>query len=52
MSAFGSLYRRRCNTLVSWDYLVDGAIIGLEILKEMEEKMVKIKNKLKVSHDR
>jgi hypothetical protein len=52
MNTFESLYGRRCNTLVSWDYPADGAIIGLDILKEMEEKMVKIKKNLKVAHDR
>jgi hypothetical protein len=43
MSLFEALYGRKCNTLVSWDNLVDRAVVGLELLKEMEEKMVKIK---------
>jgi hypothetical protein len=52
MSAFEALYGRRCNTLVSWDYPANEVIIGIELLKEIQEKMVKIKQNLKVSHDR
>ena len=50
MSPFEALYGRGCNTPVSWDNPTNRAIIGLGLLKEMEEKMVKIKIKnLKVA---
>jgi hypothetical protein len=52
MSLFKALYGRKCNTPVSWDNPVDRAVIGLDLLKEMEEKMTKIKKNLKVSQDR
>jgi hypothetical protein len=52
MSPFESLYGRKCYTPVSWYNLVDKAIIGLDLLKEMEEKMVKIKHNSNVSEDR
>jgi hypothetical protein len=34
---------------VSWDNPTDITIVGPELLREMEEKMVKIKKKLKVA---
>jgi hypothetical protein len=43
---------KKCNTPVSWDNPTDITIVGLDMLKEMEEKMTKIKQNLKVSHDR
>ena len=52
MSPFESLYGRKCNTLVSWDNPTDRAVVGSNLLKEMEEKMIKIKQNLKVAQDR
>jgi hypothetical protein len=52
MSPFEALYGRKCNTLVSWDNLVEKAVIGPDLLKEMEEKMAKIKQNLKATQDR
>jgi hypothetical protein len=52
MSPFKPLYGRKCNTPVSWDNPVDRAVVGPELLKEMEEKMLKIKQNLKVAQDR
>jgi hypothetical protein len=43
MSSFEALYDRRCNTLVSWDNLADRIVVELELLKEMEDQMLKIK---------
>jgi hypothetical protein len=51
MSQFEALYGRKCNTLVSWDNLADRAVIGPEFLREMEEKMLKMKHNLKVAKD-
>jgi hypothetical protein len=52
MSPFEALYGRRCNTSVSWDTLADRAVVGPELLREMEEKILKIKQNLKVAQDR
>jgi hypothetical protein len=52
MSPFEALYGRKCNTPVSWDNPIDRVIIGPELLREMEEKMVKIRKNLKVAQDR
>jgi hypothetical protein len=52
MSPFEALYGRKCNTPVSWDNPVDRVVLGPELLKEMEEKMVKIKQNLKATQDR
>jgi len=43
MSPFEAPYGRKCNTPISWDNLADRAIIGPELLKQMEEKMLEIK---------
>jgi hypothetical protein len=37
---------------VSWDNPADRAVVGPELLKEMEEKMLKIKQNLKVAQGR
>jgi hypothetical protein len=52
MSPFEALYGRRCNTPVSWDNPTDRAVVGPDLLREMEEKMLKIKQNLKASQDR
>ena len=52
MSPFEALYDRKCNTLVSWDNPADRTVVGLELLKEMEDQMIKIKQNLKVAQDR
>jgi hypothetical protein len=43
MILFEALYGRKCNTPVSWDNPADRAVVGRELIKEMEEKMLKIK---------
>ena len=52
MSPFEALYGRKCNTLVSWDNPVDRAVVGPYLLREMEEKMIKIKQNLKAAQDK
>jgi len=47
MIPFEALYGRKYNTSVRLDNLVDKVIIGLELLTEMEEKMIKMKHNLK-----
>jgi hypothetical protein len=52
MSPFEALYGRRCNTPVSWDNPADRTIVGPELLKDMEEQMLKIKQNLKAAQNR
>jgi hypothetical protein len=47
-SLFEALYDMKCNTPVSWDNPTDKSIIGRDLLKEMEEKMTRIRPNLKV----
>jgi hypothetical protein len=51
MSPFEVLYGRKCNTPIRWDNPTDRAFIGPKLLREMEEKMLKIKHNLKASQD-
>jgi hypothetical protein len=51
MIPFEELCGRKCNTPVSWDNPTEIFFIGLELLKEMEEKMAKIRHNLKDSRD-
>jgi hypothetical protein len=43
---------KSANTPISWDNPTDRVVVGPEFLKEMEEKMLKIKHNLKVDQDR
>ena len=52
MSPFEALYGRRCRTLVSWDNPIDRVIIGPEMLKDLEEQVIKIRQNLKIAQDR
>jgi hypothetical protein len=52
MISLEELYSRKCNTLVTWENLVDRLVLGIDFLKEMEEKIVKIKQNLNTTHDR
>jgi hypothetical protein len=36
MSPFEERYGRKCNTLVSWDNLIDREVVGPDLLREME----------------
>jgi len=48
---FNKLNGRKCNTIVSWDNLVNYALVGPDFLQELEEKMVKKMKNLKDSQD-
>jgi hypothetical protein len=52
MSPFEALYGRKCNTPVRWDNPANRVVVGLDFLREMEEKMIKIKKNLKATQDR
>jgi hypothetical protein len=49
MIPFEALSGKNCNPPISWDNLADRAIVGLDFLSEMEEKMVNIRKNLKVA---
>ena len=38
MSPFKDLYGKKCRTLVNWDRLINRVTIGLDMLKEMEQR--------------
>jgi hypothetical protein len=52
MIPFEALYGKSCNTPVSLDNPADRTVVGLELLKEMEDQMLKIKHNLKATQDR
>jgi hypothetical protein len=52
MSPFEALYGRKCNTPLSWDNPTDRVILGPELLKDMEDQMVSIKQNSKATQDR
>ena len=52
MSPYEALYGRRCRTLVTCDNLENRIVLGPELLKEMEQEVVKIKQNLKETQDR
>ena len=52
MSPYEALYGRRCRTPVTWDNPVNRVVLGPELLKEMEQEVVKIRQNLKATHDR
>jgi hypothetical protein len=52
MSLFEALHGGKCNTLVIWDNPTDRAVVGPDLLKEMEKHMEKINQNLKASQDR
>ena len=52
MSPYEALYGRRCRKPVTWDNPVNRVILGPELLKEMEQEVVNIRQNLKVAQDR
>lgn len=51
MSPFQALYGK-CNTLVNWSNPIVITMVEPEFIKDMEEKIIKINQNLKVSQDR
>ena len=47
MSLYEALYGRRCRTPVTWDNPMNQIVLGPELLKEMEQEVVKIRQNLK-----
>lgn len=52
MSPFKALYGRKFRTLVIWDNPVNRNVHGLEMFKEMDQEIAKMRKKLKVDHDK
>ena len=52
VSPYESLYGRRCRTPMTWDNIVNTIVLGPELLKEMEQEVVKIKQNMKAARDR
>lgn len=52
VAPYEELYGKPYRTPLSWDYLKDQVTIGPDLLREMEEKIFVIKQRLKESHDR
>jgi hypothetical protein len=52
MSPFEVLCCRNFRVPISYDIPVDKITLGLELLKEMEQTMIKIRHNLKISQDR
>ena len=49
---FEILYRRKCNTPISWCNPVDRLVFGPELLKEMELIVKKVEGNFKVAQDK
>ena len=52
MAPYEALYRRRCRTLVCWTRLNEHKVIVLDIVKDTEEKVQVIWQRLKAASDR
>ena len=52
MSPYEALYGRRCGTPVTWHNPVNMIVLGPELLKDMEQEVVKIRKNLRAVQDR
>ena len=52
MAPYEALYGRKCRTLVCWTELNEHKVIGLDIVKDTEEKVRAIQQRLKIASDR
>ena len=52
MAPYKALYGRRCRTLVCWTELNEHKMIGPDIVKDTEEKVQVIRQRLKATSDR
>jgi ribosomal protein L21E len=52
MPPYKALYGRLCRTSLSWDRLEDRVTVGLELIQEMEEQVIQIRQRLKEAQDR
>ena len=52
MAPFEALYGRRCRTPLSWDEVGDRQLSGPDLIKESEQKVKLIRDRLKVAQSR
>ena len=52
MAPFGALYGRRCRTPLIWDEVGDRQLFGPDLIKESEEKVKLIRDRLKIAQSR
>jgi hypothetical protein len=52
MSPFEALYGRKCRTLLMWSEVGERALVGPALIKEAEERVVEIREKLKAAQSR
>ena len=52
MAPFEALYGRRCRTPLMWDEVGDHPLFGPDLIKESEEKVKLIRDRLKVAQSR
>ena len=52
MAPFEALYGRRCRTPLNWSETGDSRIFGVDMLKEAEEKVKQIRDRLKTAQSR
>jgi hypothetical protein len=52
MPPYEALYGRPCRTPLSWERLEDRVTVGPELIQEMEEQVIQIRQRLKEAHDR
>ena len=52
MAPFEALYGRRCRTLLMWDEVGDRQLFGPNVIKESEENVKFIRDRLKVAQSR
>jgi hypothetical protein len=52
MPPYEALYGRRCRTPLSWERLEDCMTVGLELIQDMEEQVIQIRQRLKEAQDR
>ena len=49
MSPFEALYGRKCRTLLMWSEVGERALVGPALIKEAEERVAEIREKLKAA---
>nr|GEX85478.1 putative reverse transcriptase domain-containing protein [Tanacetum cinerariifolium] len=49
---FEALYGRKCQTLIAWTEVGEGKLLGPKVVQETTDKIVQIKERLKVTRDR
>jgi hypothetical protein len=52
MAPFEALYRRKCRTHLNWSETGESQIFGPDIIKEAEEQVQLIRNRLKAAQSR